>query len=113
MPELRHSGTLTPTQMGGLAQALHDADFLHMTVPDRPGIPDEARAVLVVRFTSGKERRLAKWEGVGHSGFDALNRFMRSLTDELAQTGTSERMEFDGEWSPEGPWPDPYATGGG
>jgi hypothetical protein len=108
-PELRHRGALTPAQMKTLAQALHDADFLHTTVPDRMGIPDEARAVLVVRFASGEERRLEKWAGVRHGGFDAINSLMRTLTDHLAQTGSSERTDFDGEWQPEGPWPDLFA----
>lgn len=108
-PEVRARGTLPPERLRELERTLHEVDVLHMTVPDRPGVPDEARAILLVRFASGEERRVEKWDGVAHAGFDAINALMRTLTSELVRDGTTERVPFDPAWHPAGPWPNPFA----
>jgi len=107
--ERRVHGRLSQERLREIARALHDADFLRMTVPDRPGIPDEARATLLVRFASGQERQVHKWDGVQHEGFAALGRRMRALTEELERGGSAQTVRFDPSWGPEGPWGNPLA----
>lgn len=70
--ETRHALEL-PAAEAQAALALCGAhDLLNLTLPARPGIPDEAYITLTLINPAGAIRAVGKWAGQAHPGFQAL-----------------------------------------
>lgn len=92
-------------RMGELQELLARHGVATMVVPERPGIPDEALARLRVRWRSGREHEVSKWESDRHAGFDEVyGRLMGWLEESAADGRPTFEGAYDSAWSPPGPW---------
>jgi hypothetical protein len=99
----RHFETrLDDEARAGIAGLLQEHEFQKMLVESRPGIPDEARAVIAVGYGDGSEHTVAKWAGVSHEGFSALYGHLVGIVDKAASGEPSHTGAFDYHWRPGG-----------
>ncbi|MEE2750137.1 MAG: hypothetical protein VX519_01800 [Myxococcota bacterium] len=99
----RHFETsLDDEARAGIAKLLEEHDFQKMLVESRPGIPDEARAVIAVGYGDGGQHSVAKWAGVSHEGFTALYGHLVSIADKAATGEPIYTGAFDYNWRPDG-----------
>ena len=62
-------------------------DFLALTFPARPGVPDEARPVVSVTNPAGETRAIAKWANDRSPAFEAVYQALLALVREAAGRG--------------------------
>ena len=99
-------GALDAGARARIADLLVEHGFRSMAVPDRLGIPDETRTVLVVRFRDGTVTQLSKWDEDRYEPFDALSGHLMGIADALAAGRSSHEGAFDYAWRPDGvTWP--------
>ncbi len=100
--ERRFAFTVKPETVTALNEAIRDGDFFGIALPERAGLPDEARPSITVILNSGRSRTLAKWRGIEHKGFDGLYQTCMAIVE----SGSQGRCEHDGRyepnWSPPG-----------
>jgi len=74
----RRTITLRADLLAELDRLLAALDVRRMQIPDRPGIPDEARPTITVAFADGTTHAVSKWAGVVHPAFGALYTYLRA-----------------------------------
>jgi len=93
-------------ELDAFARALRETGFREREFPDRLGIPDEARAVLWVRFMDGEARGVGQWEGARHPAFSAVVAPLAELMDRAARGPAYATVPYDHAWRPDGvAWP--------
>ncbi|MBM4037630.1 MAG: hypothetical protein FJ290_03870 [Planctomycetes bacterium] len=75
---------LSVEQLAATAKLVAERGFFKIEIPNRPGVPDEARPTITVRLTDGAEKTVAKWANDKHADFDAIYGRLLSLC-KLAQ----------------------------
>ena len=70
--EDRYAITLPPGEIVRLVMALIETDFVTITFPQRPIVPDEACPVVTLTNPAGEQRRVHKWAVDPHAGFDVI-----------------------------------------
>ncbi len=102
--EQRHRLQLPAADVAALERLLFDAHPIGaIAIPERMGVPDEARPALRVTTRAGAEREVAKWANDVHEDFDALYRALLALETRAVEEG--ERVfdgEFSWDWRPDG-----------
>lgn len=76
-------------------------DLRAIRIPDRPGVPDEARPVLILR-TEKDVVRVAKWAGQKDADFDALYGWLLTQAEAVARSPALHRGRWDPAWKPPG-----------
>ncbi len=85
--EQRHPVVLGSARAAALFDLLIAHDFLALTFPARPGVPDEARPVISVTNPAGETRAVAKWANDRSPRFEAVYQALRRLVREAAERG--------------------------
>jgi hypothetical protein len=106
LEDARYEGALDAGARTRIVEALTAADFRNLDVPDRLGVPDEARAVLVVRYADGVVHRAAKWQDDEHAEFVRITTVVMEVARMITASSAPMRVPFDWEWRPSGvDWP--------
>jgi hypothetical protein len=90
-----------PAVMLRIAESVRDDKFFEMSLPDRAGLPNEAKTTIAIELTSGQSHRVSKWANDKHAGFETiyqlvLRRAQESESGEVLYHGT-----YDPRWIPE------------
>jgi len=94
--------TLPPERARALLRLAAEVDVLGAEVPDRPGVPDEARPTLVVVDAAGRRRSIAKWDNDPVPAFDRVRTALLALEQEAAEREPAGADGYDPTWRP---WP--------
>ena len=70
-------------------------------IPDRPGVPDEARPTLIWR-TEKDVVKVAKWAGQKDADFDAVYAWLLKRAEDVAKSPALFDGRWDSAWKPEG-----------
>ena len=100
--EQRFRLSLNQAEVDAFLTLLKKNDFLGIQIPERFGIPDEARPTLQVRFSSGESRTVAKWGNDTHERFDALYTHLLDLAKKAAGMKPIYDGRWEEKWFPEG-----------
>ncbi len=92
---------LPGTQLADTAKLVAEHSFFKIEIPNRPGVPDEARPTITVRLTDGTEKTVAKWSNDKHADFDAIYKHLLTLCELATKKG---KLLFQG---PRGSAPKP------
>ncbi|HEX7901493.1 MAG TPA: hypothetical protein VF950_27285 [Planctomycetota bacterium] len=76
-------------------------DLKKIKIPDRPGVPDEARPALIWRAEKDVVR-VAKWAGQKDADFDAIYSWIQKKAEEIAKSKPLHDGRWDPAWKPEG-----------
>ena len=101
--EKRYQTSLSREQWAEIERLIEQHQLFSLTLPDtfnRPGVPDEARPVIIVISPSGITNKLQKWANDSHPDFDAVYSHLLALCradGELIYQGP-----FDWNWRPDG-----------
>jgi hypothetical protein len=76
-------------------------DLRKIRIPDRPGVPDEARPALI-RRTENDVVRVAKWAGQKDADFDAIYDWILKKAEEIAKSKALHDGRWDPAWKPDG-----------
>ena len=85
--EQRFPLVLGSARAAALFELLITHDFLALTFPARPGVPDEARPVVSVTNPAGENRAIAKWANDRSPAFEVIYRALLALVREAAGRG--------------------------
>jgi hypothetical protein len=83
--ERRFPVVIAPAAVDALFSLLIAHDFLELTFPARPGVPDEARPVVSVTNAGGETRAVAKWANDRMPTFDLVYQALLALIREAAR----------------------------
>lgn len=86
-PVLRNghfTGQLSEGETRALYQLVVEQDFLTITVPFRPGIPDEAHPQLTLTNARGETHTVGKWARQAEARFDAVCAALNALASRVA-----------------------------
>lgn len=100
--EKRYRITLPPEEMAHLAQVIEIHSFFHISLKERPGLPNEARPTISVRLTSGKSLSLSKWFRDKQPDFDALYQILIDVARSVQGETPVYDGEYDRSWVPDG-----------
>ena len=84
--EDRYAATVPPAEVARLLRALIETDFVTITFPQRPRRPDEACPTVIIDNAAGERRRVHKWAGDPHPGFESVYQRLHHFADQ-AQLG--------------------------
>lgn len=76
-------------------------DLRKIRIPDRPGVPDEARPTLIWRAEKDVVK-VAKWSGQKDADFDAVYGWILKRAEDVAKTKPLHDGRWDPAWKPEG-----------
>ena len=96
--EKRFKGTVPIDDLQAL---LAKHDLKKIRIPDRPGVPDEARPTLI-RRTDKDVVKVAKWAGQKDADFDAVYAWLLKRAEDVAKTPPLFDGRWDPAWKPEG-----------
>lgn len=99
MQEVRYAGKPAIDDLK-LLLARHDP--FTMKIPERFGVPDEARPTLIVRLASGKTVTVAKWANQKHEDFDALYAWLMAQEEAAVTSAPTFRGACVHAWKPDG-----------
>jgi hypothetical protein len=100
--EQRFKLNLGKEEVDAFIQLLRKHDFLGIQIKDRPGGADEGRPTLLVRFSSGESKAVAKWSNDKHADFDAIYSWLLDFAKNTAPIKPIQEGRYDGKWSPDG-----------
>lgn len=96
--EKRYAGKVPIEELKAL---LAKHDLKKIRIPERPGVPDEARPALVWR-TENDAVRVAKWARQKDADFDAIYGWIQKKALELAKGPPLFEGRWDAAWKPDG-----------
>lgn len=96
--EKRYAGKIPMDELKALL-ATHDPKKIR--IPERPGVPDEARPTLIVR-SAEEVVKVAKWANQKHAGFDAIYGWIVKKAEDVAQGAPALEGRYDPAWKPDG-----------
>jgi hypothetical protein len=100
--EKRFVFTVDAEVMASLMKTIDDRAFFDLTIPERAGVPDEARPTITVTLRSGKSRTVAQWANDKHEDFDVVYRACLAIADSGAQREAQYDGKYDASWAPSG-----------
>jgi len=77
-----------------------EVDVLAVEVPDRPGVPDEARPRIVLQGPAGERREVSKWGSDEVAGLDAVLADLRAIAGRTGDRAPDARGPHDPAWRP-------------
>ena len=98
--EDRYAVTLAPEDVVRLVMALIETDFVTLTFPERPGLPDEARPTIVIGNGADEVRRVEKWANDAHPGFHRVYALLCGLVVQAQQGERVYQGPFDSHFRP-------------
>lgn len=98
--EDRYAVTVPPADIVGLVMALIETDFVTISFPQRPRQPDEACPAVSVSNPAGESRRVHKWAGDTHPGFDSVYQRLRGLAAQAQLGDCLYQGPFDSSFTP-------------
>src|SRR5690606_31011384 len=98
--EVRYALTLTPEESLALRQALIDADLVALEIPERAGVPGEARPAITLRNADGEEHRIAKWANDEVERFDRVYESLLKLREKTEDIEPVYEGEYEPKWRP-------------
>lgn len=102
MAETRYEATLRPAELAALQRLLGDHHFFAIEIPERPGVPDEARPSIEVTLAAGQHLTVSKWANDAHPDFDAIYAWLLAFEKRAATGASSHTGRFDYTWRPDG-----------
>jgi hypothetical protein len=97
----RFKGVLEAEEIGRLSGLLESVDFENLTIPDRQGVPDEARPIIVV-FKEGRVISKSKWANDFHEGFDRVYSFLKRIGRVQEESPPHFKGKYDRLFLPKG-----------
>ena len=101
MREQRFKIRLKSSELAQLRAVLSEHHFSRITIKDRPGIPDETRTVIRVRFSDGQRKEISKWAADNHADFDPIYQHLLGIVNRASKTQPVYSGAVDDEWKPE------------
>ena len=95
---MRYERRVSLTDVQQLEALLAEHKFPQISIPSRPGIPDEARPQIRVRWPDGQEVTKEKWANDKHVGFDAVYAWLRQKASSTAAKRASAWKQYDSAW---------------
>jgi hypothetical protein len=105
--EKRHKFKLTAEQLAEMERLVGAHHFLTLKVAERPGVPDEAHAIIVVVTKTGTTATARKWANDKNQDFDPHYEYLLGICQSVDGEQPIYEGAFDWEWSPAGferPW---------
>lgn len=100
--ERRFAFSLDARAWDEFAKLIETHRFLEIRIPDRAGIPDEARPELALELWTGESGRASKWISDKHADFDAVYTWALARADAASKVPPSLEGNYDPEWRPDG-----------
>ena len=101
--EKRYELSLTETEHKNLINLFIENDFVNININNREGLPDEAKAEIILINSEGKISRIAKWESDKNSRFDKIYQQITQI--QYKTKNTTPILERKWDWNnfvPEG-----------
>lgn len=99
--EQRSAGAIPAEEARALLARAAELDVLRVKIPERLGVPDEARPTIVVHGASGAEGRLTKWENDAVPPLDELRATLNAIAERVLQGGKpAPAGRYDPGWRP-------------
>ena len=83
-----------------IAESVRNDKFLEMSLPDRAGLPDEAKTTIAIELTSGQSHRVSKWANDKHAGFETIYQLLLRRAHEGKQGKLLYQGNYDPHWTP-------------
>ena len=74
--------------------------FFDIKIPERLGVPDEARPTITVILSSGESKTISKWFNDVHPDFDAIYSYLIKLTQKVNKMAPDYQGSYDYDWKP-------------
>lgn len=85
-----------PAVMVRIAESVRDDKFFEISLPDRAGVPNEAKPTIAIELTSGQSYRVSKWANDKHAGFETIYQLLLRR----AQESDPGKLLYDGNYDP-------------
>jgi len=102
LTERRFQFALGMDEIAKAIDLLREHDFLGIKIKDHPGGVDEARPNIIVRFSTGEVKLVAKWANDVHPQFDPIYWGLLRITDRTLSMKPIKTGRYDERWLPEG-----------
>jgi len=100
MYERRFKGRLKPEQLLELSTALTRSGFFTLQIPDRLGVPDEARPTITVTLKSGASRSVARWANDKNAAFDVVYGLLKRFEKQHSSGSPARTGRYNHDWRP-------------
>ena len=98
----RYKLKLSNEQLKILAELISKHNFFTITIPERPGKPDEARPAITVKLLSGEEKEVMKWANDTHEDFDAIYNWLLDVIKIIKENLVPFHLGvYEHDWTPE------------
>jgi hypothetical protein len=84
-----------------IAESVRDHKLLEMFLPDRAGLPNEAKMMITIELTSGRSHRVSKWANDKHAGFETIYQLLLRRAQESERSELLYQGNYDPRWTPE------------
>jgi hypothetical protein len=89
-----------PAVMLRIAESVRDDKFLEMSLPDRAGLPDEAKTTIAIELASGRSHRVSKWANDKQAGFETIYQLLLRRVQESERGELLYEGNYDPRWTP-------------
>jgi hypothetical protein len=86
--------------MHHLSQIIKNHSFLEIFIPQRSGLPDEARPTILLELSSGKSLIVSKWANDRYEDFDAVYHKLLEVVESSKTTKPIFEGKYDPQWKP-------------
>jgi hypothetical protein len=90
-----------PAVMLRIAESVRDYKLFEMSLPDRAGLPNEAKTTISIELTSGRSHRVSKWANDKHAGFETIYQLLLRRAQESEPGELLYHGNYDPRWTPE------------
>ncbi len=97
----RYESKLTAAEIGELQSLLESHHFTTLTLPNRPGVSDEAHPSITLEAKTGASHTVQKWANDKNADFDPIYEKLRHLSKRAESTKPVFEGEYDWNWMPE------------
>jgi hypothetical protein len=101
LQEERYSGSISKKMLQSLKAIIKKHKFFEIEIPDRLGIPDEARPAITIKLLSGESKTISKWAGDSHPDFDAIYGYLFDIVKKASKACEIYKGSYDYDWRPE------------
>ena len=98
----RYKLKLSNEQLKELADLISKHNFFTITIPERPGKPDEARPTIRIKLRSGEEKVIKKWANDTHQDFDAIYNWLLDIIKNIKENLVPFHIGvYEHDWTPD------------